>query len=1213
MPTQQHPHQVSHLPPELWLRILAYLPHPTPISKASTHFSHLSQCNSYKALWIRTTYGVKMGPYMCFKHRRGWFFPPPPSSVGMGSEVGGYELAEMLVGAGGCVPRFMLQEMWRCWGAVWMADGGDSTDKPTPTPRLMLFLIRTYLQQLHQRALIHHDPNPDTYAQLFTDFTHIFQNESLTPLEKLIESYRLIPNLMENDTSTFEKLVNHLNPPTLSPTLQAQSTPSTSNWQEIKNLICLHAFTPLPVLSPSAMFRVFQLSRMEMGILDVLIYENGMDVRPLSSGLMEWVLTEHLGKVVDMDDDAEEMGGVRIFKTSDSHPSLPVLVVGAEESNLFWTSRSGHVRNLKSEQTVRAYLQRGFKITPQVLNTLLKDILSAPSSASSSFIEEPTTRDPKQTILDSLCPFITSTSNLQTPSPTVKSKLAHLSTFLPPASLKRNDLRTAALSILQSLLSPTGHPSPALLSNLMHSSLLTPTDLHSALLIPVERRGGVGYATRVYDQEKPWIVWCWVLNEFGSDAELTKHSWRDLCSWVCEQTLRFSNMNQRGHQQQQQQVGVVGGGGGGGAEVPMPFWNLVLAFLGRGCVVEAKDLGRLVKCLGGVWESAPVGALMVGMVGVQEGVKRGYGFGGGTVVGDAEEEGINEENGLVVENVARAAEKGEEVNMTVQTEGANRKSPQRKKSSLWTLLKKHHFSSSSSALHVSNPTTQKSARRQSLIAELKKLLNDKSLLEALYAADIKWENHVQGLQYSDNEGSIGGGSRTSFQKGRRSMSSNGRSRSVSPLRLGGGNTTLGLGVSSTSGGGGGGGGGFGQQLNVPSNTADIPPPSLLYASSSSQQPPLMTSGTATHLSPVFPNSETPTPPSQRRLSRSSFAQSRVSPNGTDWTYLHLLPSSEGGGIEVLSVEMKRPSKVLEVMEGVLRGLKDLEKGEGAEVNANDVDVTQVVKIAEKPFTKFAVEHCQELFRETEKRDPSFFKLKHEPSATFAGFGQLEVIENELKTLSHFYTVALKKKSPQKAWNPVFARLEALTLYIQSKQDWFDIQDKCTPSNNTNEYERADDVFMAYGAGWVCLLSKLNEFGAYSESNYPSLRSTLNLVFKLGASLNAKRPELICDWPQKLESLWLGIPYPSSTPSSVLEDDQQQPVSQKKLPKKSSYDLKREEHAQLALLKKQKRKMKNHVAESEDPWDFKEALRRLRGDRTHIGGEQFLIRENEIEA
>ncbi|KAJ3409811.1 hypothetical protein HDV05_004253 [Chytridiales sp. JEL 0842] len=279
---------------------------------------------------------------------------------------------------------------------------------------------------------------------------------------------------------------------------------------------------------------------------------------------------------------------------------------------------------------------------------------------------------------------------------------------------------------------------------------------------------------------------------------------------------------------------------------------------------------------------------------------------------------------------------------------------------------------------------------------------------------------------------------------------------------------------------------------------------------------------------------------------------------------------------------------------------------------NDVNVTQIVKIAERPFSKAAVEHCQELFRECEKRDPAFFRLKHQPSTTFAGFGQLEVIENELKTLSHFYTVALKKKSPQKAWHPVFARLEALTLFIQSKQDWFYIQDKCTPSNNTNEYERADDVFMAYGAGWVCLLSKLNEFGAYLERDYPSFRSTINLVFKLGAFLNAKRPELICDWPQKLESLWLGIPYPShTTPSSVLDDER--PVSQKKLPKKSLYDLKREEHARLALLKKQKRRMKNHVAESEDPWDFKEALRRLRGDRTHIGGEQFVIREYEIEA
>ncbi|KAJ3334085.1 hypothetical protein HDU76_011609 [Blyttiomyces sp. JEL0837] len=262
---------------------------------------------------------------------------------------------------------------------------------------------------------------------------------------------------------------------------------------------------------------------------------------------------------------------------------------------------------------------------------------------------------------------------------------------------------------------------------------------------------------------------------------------------------------------------------------------------------------------------------------------------------------------------------------------------------------------------------------------------------------------------------------------------------------------------------------------------------------------------------------------------------------------------------------------------------------------DNTDYTSIEKIGTESWSKFSMETCQQLMRETDNRNPEFFGLKvtHQE---FLSLGELEVIENHLRVILKQYKNANKKKSPQSAWKSVYANLEALTLYLKTKQSWFTAKDQ----------KRVADVFNAFGAAWISTAEKLNALASFSENYLPSVRTVVNTAIAIGTSLNEKAPKKISNWPEKLESVWTGNPMLGEKPKR--ENHNEDDDGEKKKGKKG----KKGEEEEDAKGKKGAKK----VEAPHSPYDFEDAIDKLKADRKQIGGNQFdiaVMPENERES
>jgi hypothetical protein len=225
----------------------------------------------------------------------------------------------------------------------------------------------------------------------------------------ITQVFHLVPGLtQDNDITTFEKSCNQ--------NLQT----NVANLNTLRSLIYLHMFTPLAELSPSFVFRCFQISKVEKGLFDALVWKNGMDLRgnsdrssssrnrggrrgsdesvgsgragdhqgngDINDRIMEWVLMAELEKVAEMDSD-DDFNAQEVGRGSTSL-DVPVLVVNSEDNQVYPAS----VPNSDDEPglvTVQDYISRGFRLTENVILTSLRDILSSCSSSQSSSASPP--------------------------------------------------------------------------------------------------------------------------------------------------------------------------------------------------------------------------------------------------------------------------------------------------------------------------------------------------------------------------------------------------------------------------------------------------------------------------------------------------------------------------------------------------------------------------------------------------------------------------------------------------------------------------------------------------------------------------------------------------------------------------------------------------------------------------------------------------------
>ncbi|KAJ3097351.1 hypothetical protein HDU97_004929 [Phlyctochytrium planicorne] len=250
----------------------------------------------------------------------------------------------------------------------------------------------------------------------------------------------------------------------------------------------------------------------------------------------------------------------------------------------------------------------------------------------------------------------------------------------------------------------------------------------------------------------------------------------------------------------------------------------------------------------------------------------------------------------------------------------------------------------------------------------------------------------------------------------------------------------------------------------------------------------------------------------------------------------------------------------------------------------NIDYNAVEKVGEQTFSKVALAMSMDMMRETDNRNPEFFKLKVD-NADFNRYGELEVIENQLRVILKHFKNANKKKSPQSAWKPVYAALEALTLYLRSKEAWFDIKEK----------PRVEEAFKTFGAAWVATSERLSALGIFNENAFPSIRTIIAITMTIGNNLNERSGKVISKWPAKLESIWTGNEF---------EDDKkarQNDNADKKKKKKKG-----EEEEEADEKKKGRKAAKAEKEANASPWDFEIAFAALKGSRKQVGGNEFDI-------
>ncbi|KAI8851583.1 hypothetical protein BC829DRAFT_386371 [Chytridium lagenaria] len=230
---------------------------------------------------------------------------------------------------------------------------------------------------------------------------------------------------------------------------------------------------------------------------------------------------------------------------------------------------------------------------------------------------------------------------------------------------------------------------------------------------------------------------------------------------------------------------------------------------------------------------------------------------------------------------------------------------------------------------------------------------------------------------------------------------------------------------------------------------------------------------------------------------------------------------------------------------------------------NTINYAAVEKIGEETFTKAGLQMCQDLMRETDNRNPEFFNLKID-NPEFGRYGELEVIENHLR-------------SPQSAWKPVYAALEALTIYIRSKDAWFDIKDK----------PRVEEVFKSFGNAWIATSERLSALGF--------VRTVIAVTVAIGNQLNERFGQKISQWPEKLVCVWTGNEFEGDA-KKKMEDDHM--IKKKKKGSKKTG----EEDAVEGVKKKGGRKAAKAEKEANlSPWDFVAAMTTLKGGRKQVGG------------
>ncbi|KAJ3094443.1 hypothetical protein HDU97_008047 [Phlyctochytrium planicorne] len=397
----------------------------------------------------------------------------------------------------------------------------------------------------------------------------------------------------KDDTTTFERLANCM----------SSKTVNHEEMERIKTLMIRRGFVPVPELTPTAAFRVYQMSRIDMGLLDLLMEKNCMRVDgDVNDQVLTWVVQGHEGgrdgDVAVLDDDVDDVDDRDLSSLDPQVMSRRIVMVPQDPTNL-----------------LKVYLKRGFRVTAPVVTSILRNYGSSSQS--------PT--------LPRANPS-PSTSPASGPSPSKSNSSEHqhqrnldLLFAVSNLSRPRNLLLTCAIDLVNGMMGPSGADfSERTLDWLMSMGVLTETHIRKALLLPavVERTfvggrvsadggnrwgadvvPGLPYNTRCYEQNGPYRVWKWVLKTFGPNHVMTRMCFDGEPTGVWLADLATRLQTHRPPKSFASTSSIRSTGSGSSLHIYTPsggssnenLFSLPLDFMDEGCRVKPQHLTHLAR------------------------------------------------------------------------------------------------------------------------------------------------------------------------------------------------------------------------------------------------------------------------------------------------------------------------------------------------------------------------------------------------------------------------------------------------------------------------------------------------------------------------------------------------------------------------------------------------------------------------------------------
>ncbi|KAJ3230384.1 hypothetical protein HDU81_004566 [Chytriomyces hyalinus] len=280
----------SGLPSELWIRIMCFVPNLENLSRVNRSTNFLLKDLQVRHLWLMGRYGVKLSLYGLLMH-----YPLLRND----------SLVRMLLKGGANIPRFLVQ----------IAFDDFSKGLPTGPATYLDFLVIEYCRKRDKTA-----SRPDAKDSADASVGgYLLPNGLRTNLD--VDAAEAL--FQAKDSSLFEMYMNE---------------GSAESMTKIRKLILEEQFIPILESSPTSLFRIFQLSQMDMTLFDAMIRKNGF-------------------KVAKVNDDVLR----RVIATSTYSPFPPT------------TTSTTPTTTAKYRPTLNCYLTRGFKLSPKLAKSVLMD------------------------------------------------------------------------------------------------------------------------------------------------------------------------------------------------------------------------------------------------------------------------------------------------------------------------------------------------------------------------------------------------------------------------------------------------------------------------------------------------------------------------------------------------------------------------------------------------------------------------------------------------------------------------------------------------------------------------------------------------------------------------------------------------------------------------------------------------------------------------